>query len=168
MSNPNLALSRRWVEEVWNQGLAATIDELFHPEGVTHCDGGDVHGIEAYKRLHAVFLAAFPDLRVAIEGAVAEGDEVAIRWHATATHDGDGLGMRATHQAVSYRGMTWYRYRDGKLIEGWVSWNQAALFQRLQQAARERREVPDNLLESSDPIESNGPTTSPWPSRTDS
>jgi predicted ester cyclase len=48
-----------------------------------------------------VFLPAFPDLRIAVEGTVAEGDEVVVRWSATGTHLGDGLGFPATRLGLS-------------------------------------------------------------------
>src|SRR5262249_51971218 len=82
-------------------------------------------------RAHAVFLSAFPDLQITVEGTVAEGDEVVVRWSVQATHVGDGLGLPATGRAVSFRGMTWIRYRNGKMIEGWDCWNQAGLIQSL-------------------------------------
>jgi predicted ester cyclase len=69
------------------------------------------------------FLAAFPDLRVEVEATVAQGDQVVVRWSATGTHRGDGLGFRPTHEAVTFRGNTWVHVRDGMLREGWQSSN---------------------------------------------
>src|SRR4051812_37466978 len=130
MSNPNLALARRWIDDVWNRRSLDTIDELVDRDCVWHYDGGDVHGAAAYKRFHALYVESFPDLHVAVEGILAEGDEVVIRWRTTATHD--GLGVKATHEPVSYRGMSWHRYRAGRLVEGWACWNQGTFFQKIQ------------------------------------
>ena len=121
MSNPNVELSRRWFEEVWNQRRSATIDELLTPESVGHMETGDVRGIDAFKRVHAEFLTAFPDLRVWVETIVADADDVVIRWRASGSHSGDGFGVKATHQPVSFRGITWHYYRDGKLAHVWGS-----------------------------------------------
>lgn len=38
-------------------------------------------------------LGAFPDVRVAMEDQVAEGDKVVGRWTATGTHTGDLMGI---------------------------------------------------------------------------
>ncbi len=61
----------------------------------------------------------FPDLHIEIEATLSQADQVVVRWTATATHTGDGLGMPATGEAITFQGMTWIRVRDGKMIEGW-------------------------------------------------
>jgi steroid delta-isomerase-like uncharacterized protein len=115
---------RRWFEEVWNQRRAQTIDELLTSESVCHSDDGPIRGPDEFKgRQYAPLTTMFPDLRVEVEATVAQADQVVIRWIATGTHDGDGLGIRATGEPVCFRGITWARIRDGKLIEGWQSSN---------------------------------------------
>ena len=138
MDNSNVELSRRWFEEVWNQQRSATIDELLTPESVGHLEVGDVQGAEAFKAIHADFLAAFPDLRVDVEATMADGDDVVVRWRASGRHSGDGLGVKATHHPVSFRGLTWLRFRDGKLVEGWDCWNQTGMVQQLRDADQRR------------------------------
>src|SRR3954464_14368656 len=100
MANENVVLARRWFEEVWNQRRTDTIDELLTDESVTHSESGPLRGKEEFReRAHAVFLSAFPDLRMTVEGTVAEADQVVVRWAATATHLGDVLGFPATGRA---------------------------------------------------------------------
>jgi steroid delta-isomerase-like uncharacterized protein len=128
MATENVSLARRWFEEVWNQRRTDTIDDLLTDESVSHSESGPLRGKREFKeRAHAVFLSAFPDLRMTVEGTVAEGDQVVVRWAATGTHLGDGLGFPATGQKVAFRGMTWIRFRDGKMVEGADCWNQAGL-----------------------------------------
>ncbi|MFG0334356.1 MAG: ester cyclase [Maioricimonas sp. JB049] len=135
MDNANVARSLRWFEEVWNQRRTETIDELLTDESCGELEGGTVRGAQEFKdRIHAPFLAAFPDFQVQVEGTVAEGDEVVIRWRATGTHRGDGLGLKATGQPIAIRGMTWQQFRDGKLVAGWDCWNQEALMSQLRAA----------------------------------
>jgi steroid delta-isomerase-like uncharacterized protein len=134
MSNPKVELARRWFEEVWNQRRTATIDELLTPDSVGHLESGDVIGIDEFKRIHAAFLSAFPDLKVEVEAIVADADDVVIRWRATGRHAGDGFGVKATQERVSFRGITWHRYKNGKLTEGWDSWNHLALVEQLRTA----------------------------------
>ncbi|QDU38975.1 SnoaL-like polyketide cyclase [Maioricimonas rarisocia] len=135
MNNDNVARSLRWFEEVWNQRRTETIDELLTDESCGELEGATVRGPKEFKEhVHAQFLAAFPDLKFTVEGTVAEGDEVVIRWRATGTHQGDGLGLKATGQPISFRGMTWQQFRDGKLVGGWDCWNQEALMSKLRAA----------------------------------
>lgn len=132
MATENDDLARRWIEEVWNHRRTDTIDEMLTDESVCHSESGPLRGKDEFKqRVHAPLLAAFPDLRVNVEGTVAEGDDVVVRWAATGTHLGDGLGFPGTGREVSFRGMTWIRYRDGKMVEGVDCWNQAWLVQSL-------------------------------------
>jgi steroid delta-isomerase-like uncharacterized protein len=135
MAIENASLARRWFEEVWNLRRTETIDELLNDESVCHAESGILRGKQAFKeRTHAVFLSAFSDLRMTVEATVAEGDEVAVRWAFTGTHDGDGLGLPPTGRKVSCRGVTWIRFTGGKMMEGWDCWNQGGLIESLRAA----------------------------------
>jgi steroid delta-isomerase-like uncharacterized protein len=134
VTTENVRLARRWFEEVWNQRRTDTIDELLTDESVSYSESGPLRGKREFReRAHAVFLTAFPDLRITVEGTVAEGDEVVVRWSVTGTHLGDGMGFPATVRAVSFRGMTWIRFSGGKMVEGWDCWNQGELIRSLQE-----------------------------------
>jgi steroid delta-isomerase-like uncharacterized protein len=118
----NVALVRRWFEEVWNRRRVETVDELLSKSSVCYAEDGPIRGVEEFKaRMHTPFLAAFPDLRVAIEAALAQDDQVVVRWTASGTHWGEGLGCPASGQQADFRGITWVRIRDGQLVEGWQS-----------------------------------------------
>jgi steroid delta-isomerase-like uncharacterized protein len=136
MSQDNIAVVRRWFDEVWNQRRADLIDELLAPESVCHADDGPLRGpAEFRERQYTPFLAAFPDLRVEVEATVAQGDQVVVRWTAAGRHAGDGLGFRATRDAVTFRGITWIRVRDGKLAEGWQHTNIPDVVRKLAERA---------------------------------
>ncbi|MDG3006148.1 ester cyclase [Paludisphaera mucosa] len=137
MSAENRTLSRRWFEEVWNERRADAIDELLSPEGVGHMESGDFVGVEPFRQVRDQFIAAFPDLRFEIEDMVADGDAVVVRWNVRGTHTGEGLGIAPCHRPVTARGMTWHRFHDGVMVEGWDAWNQGAFFQHLQEAPAE-------------------------------
>lgn len=132
MACDNVILARRWFEEVWNQRRSDTIDELLTDESVCVSESGTLRGKQAFKeKAHNVFLAAFPDLQINVDGTVAEGDEVVVRWFSKATHLGDGFGFPPTGRKVSFRGMTWIRFENGKMMEGWDCWDQSGLIASL-------------------------------------
>lgn len=132
MSLENVALARRWFEEVWNQRRADLVEVLNTPDSVGHLEGGDVVTPKQFRdHVHGAFLAIFPDLEITIEDTVSEGENVVVRWRASGTHQGDGFGLKATNHRVSFRGMTWMRCRNGRIAEAWDCWNQGALFERL-------------------------------------
>lgn len=136
MANDNIALTRRWFEEVWSQGRRETIDELFAADGRMHGVGGPqdvVHGPAGFRAQYEPLKGAFPDIRFTIEEAIAERDLVAIRWTATATHQGDHLGMPATQKPVTVTGMGFARFRDGKIVEAWNNWDMMGLMHAIGQ-----------------------------------
>jgi steroid delta-isomerase-like uncharacterized protein len=136
MSQENDALMRRWFEEVWNRRRAEVIEEYVTPESVCHADDGPIRGPDEFReRMHAPMLAAFPDLRVEVVRLVAQDNEVVIRWVATGTHAGEGLGFRATHEKVTIRGITWVCIREGKMMEGWQHSNLPEVLLGLSKAA---------------------------------
>lgn len=135
MSAQNRALALRWFEEVWNQRKEETIDELLAASAIGHIEGDDAASPKDFKAFRATFLSALPDLRIDVEDTVVEGDNVVIRWRLTGTHGGDGLGFGPTQSRVDQRGMTWQRFADGQIVEGWDTWNAGGLITALRAAA---------------------------------
>lgn len=127
------ALSRRSIEEIWNNKRMEAIDELI----ASDCNFHDpllptpVRGIAAYKQFVQSYLHAFPDLHFTIEDQAADGDSVIIRWTATATHRGDLAGIPATGRTVKVQGITWDRLANGKFSEAWSSWDTLGMMQQL-------------------------------------
>jgi predicted ester cyclase len=137
MTDDNKQLMHRWFNEVWNLQSEAAIDEMFHPEGKSHgfpdLDSVLV-GPEAFKTVHRSFCGAFPDLHVALEEVLTEGDRVAVRFKCNMTHKGDHLGFAATGKKTTLVGSTFAIVKDGKIVEGWNYMNLGAFMENLQAA----------------------------------
>jgi steroid delta-isomerase-like uncharacterized protein len=130
-------LARLWFEELWNKRNGDALERLMHPAAIGDTEGGTVTGhAEFHYKLHGPLLAAFPDLKVSIDGIVVDADDAVVRWTLTATHSGDMTGIPASNRRISVGGMTWLRYdADGKVIAGWDRWNAAGLFACLRDGA---------------------------------
>lgn len=132
-------LQHRWFDEVWNQGLVESIDELLHPDVVGHGlvdkDGNEITGIEAFKAFYHSFRSAFPDIRIEVEATVSEGDMVVARCLVTATHAGEGFLCAPTNATVSFTGTCWARLVDGRIAESWNHFDFATLMAQVQAAA---------------------------------
>ena len=116
------SLTRRWFEEVWNKGRTEAIDEMFDPEGLAYGlaeDGGPLKGTEGFKAFHAAYTSAFPDMRIQVEDVIQEGDKCAVRFSGSGTHTGEGIGLEATNRPVTFTGMSFTRWKNGKIVEGW-------------------------------------------------
>jgi steroid delta-isomerase-like uncharacterized protein len=135
MTRENEVLIRRWFEEVWNQGRAEAIDELFAADGIAHGlsddSGNPLRGPAGFKEFHAKFREAFPDLVVTVEDTIAEGDRIAARCTVRGRHSGDTLGFAATQAPMQITGMTIVRIKDGKIVEGWNNFDFMTMFKQL-------------------------------------
>lgn len=124
MMNGSAALARRWFEELWNDRREATIDELLTPDSVCHADQGELRGIECFRlQQYRPLVGAFPNVHLTIEDILESGPQAVVRWSARGTHLGDDFGFPATGKAVTMHGMTWMRFENGRLIEGWQQSN---------------------------------------------
>lgn len=124
-------IARRWFEQAWNARDDSVVDELLAPDSVGHMAHGTVEGPEGFKPVRAEFLRAFPDLRLEIEDVLTAPGKAAVRWRFTGTHTGEGLDLAPTGERVSFRGTTWLGIRDGRVTEGWDTWDMGTLFNRL-------------------------------------
>ncbi|HKY45240.1 MAG TPA: ester cyclase [Pyrinomonadaceae bacterium] len=123
MSEENKQIVRRWFEEVWNNGRADLIAEMFDENGIAHGLSDDpakpIKGPEGYRPFYNVFREAFPNIRIVIEDMVAEGDKVAARCSVRGKHEGNFQGIAASQSPIDFTGMTFIRIADGKIVEAW-------------------------------------------------
>ena len=133
MPHDNKALLRRWFDEVWNSRRRDAIDELAHPDVVTYGlgEGGAPGGIDQFVPFRDRFLATFPDLHIAVEDVIAEGDKTAARIRATGTHTGAAMGIPPTGKKVTVTGLILVRWKDGQIIEGWNEFDAYGMMQQL-------------------------------------
>jgi steroid delta-isomerase-like uncharacterized protein len=128
----NKTLSRRLYEDVLNRGDLAAADEIIAPDAVDHEAGPDgAPALETMKGFVTALRTGFPDLRVAVEDVIAEGDLVACRFTMTGTNTGEFMGMPATGRAVSVPGVDILRFKDGKVVEHWGLSDELSLLQQL-------------------------------------
>ena len=126
MSDENRALPKRWFDEVWNEGRAEAIDEMFPAHGIAHGlgpSGRDLRGPQEFKIFHKTFRGAFPDIHITVDDVVCEGDKVAARFSGWGTHLGANLGIAPTKRRVVFAGMTILRVEKGRIQEAWNNFN---------------------------------------------
>jgi steroid delta-isomerase-like uncharacterized protein len=128
----NKAIIHAYVETVWNQQQLDRAEDLVAPDFLDHAPlPGQAPGLEGAKRKWAMYLNAVPDLRVAIEDLVAEGDRVAVRRSYEGTHQGELLGIPATGRQLRVGGISIFRLAEGKVTEHWEQLDRLALMQQL-------------------------------------
>jgi steroid delta-isomerase-like uncharacterized protein len=135
MLEENKALLRRWFEEIWNNGRSELIDELFDENGIAHGLSDDpsqpIKGPSGYRPFYTAFRQAFPNMVVAIEDMVAEGDKVAARCSVRGKHEGEFMGRAATQAPVEFTGITIVRIDNGKIVEAWNNFDFMTMYKQV-------------------------------------
>jgi steroid delta-isomerase-like uncharacterized protein len=129
----NKALITRWIEDGWNAGNPALIDEIYAPNVVQHdpSSPAPVASSQALKSYVSGFLAAFPDLHFTIDDLLAEGDKVLWRFTAQAAHTGPLMDIPATGKRVIVTGMALFRIANGTIAEVWVNFDTLGMLQAI-------------------------------------
>ena len=128
----NKAIVRRLYEEVWNKRRLELVNEIVSPSHALHIHNAADSSIgpEAYKGQVTLFLKGFPDLSFSIEDVVAEQEKVVVSWNISGTHEGEFMGIPATHKKVSVDGITIHHIVNGKIMDSYVSWDALGMMQQ--------------------------------------
>ncbi|MCC3767611.1 ester cyclase [Streptomyces sp. UNOC14_S4] len=127
------ATARRFFEEVAVGGNLELIDELFTPDYHDHDIGKETDttiGTQVLKDDVIGWRRAF-DFRFALQGQLEDGDQVATRWTWRATHTGEFMGLAPTGRDVEMSGVTIFRFQDGRIAEGWWTYDLMRLARQL-------------------------------------
>jgi steroid delta-isomerase-like uncharacterized protein len=130
----NVALMKRWFEEVWNQGKMATVLELLDANATGFGQAGHgtgIHGPADFIPFAQRLRGAFPDIATKVEEAFGTDDQAVVRWSATMTHTGGDLGIPPTGRNVHITGMTMVHIKNGKITAGWDNWDQLAMLRQI-------------------------------------
>ena len=119
----NKATFRRFDDAI-NSGdmelISKMIDKLVEPNARIHTPLPlEASGARLLKQVWAMLLRAYPDLHVAVEDLIAEGDKVVCRNVVTGTHQGEYMGIPPTGRSVTYNEIFIFRFENGCIAETW-------------------------------------------------
>ena len=130
LQEQNKALAKRVFEELLSKGRFELAEELYAKDFLNHGIHRDISLAEDQTALKG-WHQAFPDLSIAPEKLIADGDLVAVYWIARGTNTGAGNGLPATGKKVEQSGITIWRIVDGKIKEEWSAFDQLSMMQQL-------------------------------------
>ena len=126
------SIIRRVLDEAFNQGNLAVVDELVAPNGISHhLSWGTPANRMGLKQLIAMFRTAFPDLLCTIEDEIIQGDKIAAHWTMRGTHQGQFLGNPPTSKSIVVQGMIYARIENDQVIENYILIDQMGILQQL-------------------------------------
>ena len=128
----NEATMRRLYDSI-NAGDIGAFDDVLAEDFVEHEETpGLAPTREGVKEFFAMYVAAFPDLRMEPEDVLVSGDKVVARVRATGTHEGDFLGLPPTGKKVDVQLIDIIRFGDDGLArEHWGVFDAMAMMQQL-------------------------------------
>jgi steroid delta-isomerase-like uncharacterized protein len=133
MSMENEAIVRRLYEGVWNERRFELLDELMSPSYVLHGPqvAGTTIGPEEYKGQVLRLLKGFPDSRMTIEDIISENEKIVVAWTFSGTHNGEFMGVPATHKKVHAAGITIHHVASGKVVHSSTNWDTLGILKQL-------------------------------------
>jgi predicted ester cyclase len=78
-------------------------------------------GVGGLRDYYGLLRQGFPDMRLASEDLIAEGEKVANRYTFYGTHKGEYMGVAPTSKLIISAGMVIHQFRAGKCVETWQS-----------------------------------------------
>ncbi len=127
----NKAIVNRSTEELWNKGNIAVIDDLYTTDFILHDPAQGDGDLGYFKQYASGVLAGIPDLHIATDDLIAEGDQVVKRWTARGTHKGEFMGVPATGNKIEVKGIEIFRITGGKIAEIWSVLDSLTLMQQI-------------------------------------
>lgn len=124
-------IANRYPAEVATAGETDVIDEICAPDVREHGPLGEIEGRSALKETSAAIQAAFEDLSVTVEDAVAADGTVAQRLTFRARHAGEFMGLEPTGHRVEIPNMAFVSVEDGLIAERWLLADTYGLMQQL-------------------------------------
>ena len=130
----NKATLRRYYEEILNKGNHALWDELMTNDYVLRNPqvGSEHKGVEGNKEYYTGRKLMSSDSEFTIDEMIGEGDTVVITGALTGTNDGELLGKKPTGKKFSRIYVGIYRFKDGKIAEGWSLQDLFGFFRQLE------------------------------------
>jgi predicted ester cyclase len=102
--DPALEGARRFWEQAFNKRDLDALEGMFAPGYTNHAAlPGTPPGPEGQAQLMQRLWTAFPDARFTIEHLARDGDTVICIGTMEGTHEGELLGMPASHRRVQWR-----------------------------------------------------------------
>ncbi|MGE5102538.1 MAG: ester cyclase [Deltaproteobacteria bacterium] len=119
------AFCRQLIQTVWNEGKIDSLDNFVTPNSRYTDPSGSFKesNVDALKKYVLSFHKAFPDLNCKVEYQIAEGEQVATFMTVTATHEGEFLGLPASHKKASVPAIVIQRFEGDKIAEGFTLWD---------------------------------------------
>ncbi|MFO1400141.1 MAG: ester cyclase [Steroidobacteraceae bacterium] len=126
----NRSVVMRVFDDILNRQRYDLFDTLYALDFVKHIDGHDETLAEEIVDAKSMYQMS-TDLIITVDAIIASGDLVATRYTGRGTHNGHFGALPPSGRHFELSGMTFYRLRDGRIIEEWTTYNESELLRQL-------------------------------------
>jgi steroid delta-isomerase-like uncharacterized protein len=136
----NLALARRYITELANQGNFAAMDEILSEDFEFRLPTrSTLAGKEALRGYISYLRNAFTGLKFEVEREAASDNKVAMRWIVTGKHTGEFNGTLPSGAEIQEFGIDFFEFWNGKIRSIYVVANQLGLTNQMMARRPEAR-----------------------------
>jgi predicted ester cyclase len=119
-SEQNKQVTRRVLDQLFDQGDFDVTDELIHPEFVNHeAPPSNPQGPEGLRETVSWLRGLWGPMRFEIHDEICERDKVVARVTMHGRHVGEFLGRAPTGREFATKQIHIWRIENGKVIEHW-------------------------------------------------
>jgi predicted ester cyclase len=117
----NKELVKLYYNELWNKQNKDYIDILFD-DNITFHGSLDVSvtGKEEFRNYMDTILTGIPNLFHSVVTMVCEDDTIAVKALYNGRHTGKLFDYEASNNKIAYSGASFFKFKDGKIIDIWV------------------------------------------------
>jgi steroid delta-isomerase-like uncharacterized protein len=126
----NEAIVRIVFDEILSKGRIDENEHIYAPGFVAHGEGKD-SGRAEDRAATLGWRSAAPDIKMTILRLVADCEMVSAHWEGTGTNTGVGNGLPATGRKIRAQGVTFFKFREGKIAEEWSVFDQYTMLRQL-------------------------------------
>jgi steroid delta-isomerase-like uncharacterized protein len=111
-----LRLVDQYLEVINDQDLGR-FPEVFAADYLVDSTAGTYVGLPTFTGLMAALYTALPDIYYTLDEVIVDGETAVVRYHYTGTNLGSFLGLPATGDVITCRGLEIDRFEDGLMVE---------------------------------------------------
>ena len=126
-------IAREYIEAIAARDLDRAV-AMWRPGCPDHLHGfAELEAPDGIRRYFEELFAAFPDWEMTVVDATGSGNRAAIRWHATATFNGDAKfqGLAPNGARIEIEGCDMLSIEDGEIVENHAYVNGAEMAQQI-------------------------------------
>jgi steroid delta-isomerase-like uncharacterized protein len=134
MPEKNKSVVQHFYNDVFSAGRInlAAIDQYFADNFVGHDLPPGLNGREGYRKFVGMFAASFSDLaQIEALDVINNRDKIVVRWSSVGRHTAEFMGIAASGQRVTVKGIDIFRLADGKITDLWQEIDLLGILQQI-------------------------------------